>query len=248
MTRYSVQLRDQTFVKGCWFLPFARNMSKNISKNIRSKCIQKLLDHVKQSTTDARERVFYHLILEWVGMANLIFPRRNCAVGMKLCICNNYHKDFWFSSKNLHGCADVSIFSAYISKNRYSSSLAQLIASKFEPKYDTAHSDCTNMFLDGEIKSKHKNLDFPELEGIIYQNIFSFMKRIVGNISNSTKQFRFVPKSQILTPDRMNVFQCFHLRFVMEQHNYQSDVKVFKLSGCRQNVGKCWEMILFISD
>ena len=31
------------------------------------------------------------------GMANLpelIFPRRNCAVGMKLCIYNNYHKNF----------------------------------------------------------------------------------------------------------------------------------------------------------
>ena len=65
------------------------------------------------------------------------------------------------------------------------------------------------------------------------------MTKIVRNISNSTKQFRFVPKSQILTPDRMNVFQYFHLRFEMEQQNYQREVKVFKLSGCRQNVGKC---------
>ena len=44
----------------------------------------------------------------------------------------------------------------------------------------------------------------------------------------------------------MNVFQYFHLRFEIEQQNHQSEVKVFKLSGCRQNVGecvgKCWEM------
>ena len=44
------------------------------------------------------------------------------------------------------------------------------------------------------------------------------MTRIAGNISNSTKQFRFVPKSQILTPNRMNVFQYFHLRFEMERN------------------------------
>ena len=72
------------------------------------------------------------------------------------------------------------------------------------------------------------------------------MTRIVRNISNSTKQFHFAPKSQLLTPDRMNVFQYFHLRFEMEQQNHQSEVKVFKLSGCRQNVqkcvGKCQEM------
>ena len=65
------------------------------------------------------------------------------------------------------------------------------------------------------------------------------MARIIGNISNSTKQFRFVPKLQILTSDRMNVFQYFHLRFEMEQQNHRSEVKVFKLSGCQQNVGKC---------
>ena len=40
----------------------------------------------------------------------------------------------------------------------------------------------------------------------------------------------------------MNVFQYFHLRFETGQQNHQSEVKVFKLSGCRQNVGKCWKM------
>ena len=57
MTQYSVQPRDQIFVKGHGFWPFARNMgksiSKNISKNIRSKYSQNLLDHAKQSATDA---------------------------------------------------------------------------------------------------------------------------------------------------------------------------------------------------
>ena len=88
------------------------------------------------------------------NLPELIFPRRNCAVGMKLCIYNNYHKNFWFSSKNLHGCADGSIFSAYVSKNRHFSSflLATLNVSQFGPKYDTDYSDCTNMFLEGEIK------------------------------------------------------------------------------------------------
>ena len=34
MIRYSVQLRDRTFVKGYGFLSFANNMGKSISKNI----------------------------------------------------------------------------------------------------------------------------------------------------------------------------------------------------------------------
>ena len=33
MARYSVQPRDQIFVKGYWFLSFAKNMGKNIGKN-----------------------------------------------------------------------------------------------------------------------------------------------------------------------------------------------------------------------
>ena len=57
MIRYSVQPRHRTFVKGYGFLTFAKNMckniGKNISKNFSGKYIQKLLDHAKQSATDA---------------------------------------------------------------------------------------------------------------------------------------------------------------------------------------------------
>ena len=53
MTRYSVQLRDQIFVKGHESLSFAKNMGKNIGKNVSSKYSQKILDHAKQSATDA---------------------------------------------------------------------------------------------------------------------------------------------------------------------------------------------------
>ena len=57
MRRYSVQPRNQIFVKGYGFLSFARNMGinigKNISKNLSSKYSQKLLHHAEQSATDA---------------------------------------------------------------------------------------------------------------------------------------------------------------------------------------------------
>ena len=53
MARYSVQPRDQIFVKGYGFLSFAKNMGRRISKNVSSKYSQKLLDHTKQSATDA---------------------------------------------------------------------------------------------------------------------------------------------------------------------------------------------------
>ena len=56
MTRYSVQPKDQIFVKGYGFLSFTRKMGKNIGRNIskssRSKYSQKLLDHAKESATD----------------------------------------------------------------------------------------------------------------------------------------------------------------------------------------------------
>ena len=55
--RYSVQPRDITLVKGYGFLFFAKNMgkkiSKNISKSLSDKYSQKLLDHAKQSATNA---------------------------------------------------------------------------------------------------------------------------------------------------------------------------------------------------
>ena len=34
MMRYSVQLRDRTFVNGYGFVPFAKNTGKKIGKNI----------------------------------------------------------------------------------------------------------------------------------------------------------------------------------------------------------------------
>ena len=51
--QYSVQPRDQVFVKDYGFLSFAKYMSKNIGKNLSGKYTQELLDHTKQSATDA---------------------------------------------------------------------------------------------------------------------------------------------------------------------------------------------------
>ena len=57
MRRYSFQPRDRIFVKGYGLLSCTRNMGKNvgknISKNLSSKYSQKLLNHAKQSATDA---------------------------------------------------------------------------------------------------------------------------------------------------------------------------------------------------
>ena len=57
--RYSVEPKDQIFVKGYGFLSFAKNMSKNIgkylSRNLSSKYSQKVLDHAKQSDRDTLE-------------------------------------------------------------------------------------------------------------------------------------------------------------------------------------------------
>ena len=56
MIRYSVQLTDQKFVKGHRFLSFTnilgKNIGRSISKNVSSKCSQKLLDHAEQLATD----------------------------------------------------------------------------------------------------------------------------------------------------------------------------------------------------
>ena len=47
--RYSIEPKDRIYVKGCGFLSFAKNMSKNWS----NKYGLKLLDSAKKSTTDA---------------------------------------------------------------------------------------------------------------------------------------------------------------------------------------------------
>ena len=54
MLRYSVKTRDQIFVKGYEFLFFAKNMSKNIgkdlTKNLIGKYSQKRYDHANNLT------------------------------------------------------------------------------------------------------------------------------------------------------------------------------------------------------
>ena len=53
MQYYSVQPRNWILVRDYGFLSFARNMGKNVCKNKRSKYSERLLDHAKQSATDA---------------------------------------------------------------------------------------------------------------------------------------------------------------------------------------------------
>ena len=56
MTRCLVQVRDRIFVKGYGFLPFAKNINRNIGENISKSLIGKysktLIDHAKKSATD----------------------------------------------------------------------------------------------------------------------------------------------------------------------------------------------------
>ena len=47
--RYSIEPKKRIYVKGYGFLPFAKNMSKNLN----NKYSQKLIDTAKKSTTDA---------------------------------------------------------------------------------------------------------------------------------------------------------------------------------------------------
>ena len=47
--RYSIEPRDRTYVKGCGFLSFA----KNIGKNLSNKYSPKIIDTAKKSTKDA---------------------------------------------------------------------------------------------------------------------------------------------------------------------------------------------------
>ena len=61
MTCYSIQPRETIFAKDYGFLSFAKkiseNIDKNTSKNLSDKYSWKLIDHAKQSATDALKRV-----------------------------------------------------------------------------------------------------------------------------------------------------------------------------------------------
>ena len=75
--RYSVEPIVRILVKGYGFLSFAKNMDKNIDENIRknlsSKYNQILLDHTKQSATDAFKTASKRVIKKSVkGTGDLI--------------------------------------------------------------------------------------------------------------------------------------------------------------------------------
>ena len=71
MMCYSVQNRDRIFVKGYGFLSFAENIGKkfgkNIGKTLRGTYSQKLLDHAKQSATDALKTISVRIIQKATG-------------------------------------------------------------------------------------------------------------------------------------------------------------------------------------
>ena len=52
ITHYSTEPGDRIFVERDGFLFFAKNIGKNLSRNINGKHSQKLLDHAKQSATN----------------------------------------------------------------------------------------------------------------------------------------------------------------------------------------------------
>ena len=66
MTRCSIKPKDGIFIKSYRLFPLTKNMNKNIgnhlSKHVSSKYIQKLLDHAKQSATDALKTTSKRLI------------------------------------------------------------------------------------------------------------------------------------------------------------------------------------------
>ena len=90
MTRYLVQPRDhRIFVKGYWFLIFAKNMGKNIykniSENVRGKyspdmlaTCQKLLDHAKQSATNMFKTASKRAIQRTEEATGDLIGRKNC--------------------------------------------------------------------------------------------------------------------------------------------------------------------------
>ena len=62
-----VRPRDRIFEKGYGFFSSAKNMDRNISENLSSKYNQKLLDHAKQSATDALKTSTKRVIQEKVA-------------------------------------------------------------------------------------------------------------------------------------------------------------------------------------
>ena len=112
MTRYSVQPRDRIFVKCYRFLPFAKNMGKNIGKNIRKnlsgKYSQKLLDHAKNTATDALKTSSKRVIHKTAEATDAL-------IGNK--IAKGFTKVSNIHNKIIQGQLQMSMIKKYLKKN-----------------------------------------------------------------------------------------------------------------------------------
>ena len=89
MIHYSVQLRDQIFVKGYRFLSFAKKMGK-----YSRKYSQKLLDHAKQSATVAVKTVSKRAIQK-LAEATGDFIGNKMATKITIKSPQNHFRDSW---------------------------------------------------------------------------------------------------------------------------------------------------------
>ena len=102
--RYLIEPRDRIYVKGYGFLPFAKNIGTHTTKAAKSmsnKYIQKLLDSVKKSTTDAIKIASKRAIQETAEATGDLIGNK---IAHKITIISKTLKEF--HSKELHSKRD----------------------------------------------------------------------------------------------------------------------------------------------
>ena len=107
MTRYSVQPGGQAFVNDCGSLSFAKNMGKNICKNISiilsGKCRRKPLNHAIQAATDALKTTSKRVIQKAAeASSDFVVIKLLTELQNFQEICNKYlKKDIYLQKKDI---------------------------------------------------------------------------------------------------------------------------------------------------
>ena len=91
VNRYSIEARDEIYVKRCEFLSLAKNAGKNVSKTLNGKFSQKLLDGAKKSSSNVLKTVLKRAIQKTVeATGNLII--NNIAERLIECVTRTIHE------------------------------------------------------------------------------------------------------------------------------------------------------------